>query len=99
MTRQHYLAVAGALLTLMGAAIGYCFAVRFAYETCMERWHTAMSYSVVAPPPDDWPGRSQCGYESERTFGGWSFVTPSIPPMPAHYEDEDDWAASERSPE
>ncbi|KKL52097.1 hypothetical protein LCGC14_2288900 [marine sediment metagenome] len=78
---------AWAALTVAAYVLGYYLAVSQAYDYCMDNWRDAMSYSHD-PPPDDWPGLSQCGSESERTFGVWSFVTPSIPPMPAHYEDE-----------
>ncbi len=84
--RRRYLA-AGVVLVVAAYVFGYCLAVSQAYAYCMENWRDAMSYSHD-PPPDEWPGLSQCGSESERTFGVWSFVTPSIPPMPAHYEDE-----------
>lgn len=84
MIRPRYLA-AGAVLIATAVALGYCNAVLQAYDYCIGNWRDAMSYSHD-PPPDDWPGLNQCGSESERTFGVWSFVTPSIPPMPAHYE-------------
>ena len=89
MIRQRHVAFfVGALIVGTAAeSLGYCLAVSQAYDYCMDNWRDAMSYSHD-PPPDDWPGLNQCGSESERTFGVWSFVTPSIPPMPAHYEDE-----------
>lgn len=86
MIRRRYLAAGGALV-VAAYVFGYCLAVSQAYDYCMANWRDAMSYSHD-PPPDDWPGLNQCGFESERTFGVWSFVTPSIPPMPAHYEEE-----------
>lgn len=71
--------------------LGYRQAVIHHWSACLAGWREAMSYSSHPPPPDDWPGFSECHLRTRQSFGErWAGLTiGEPPPMPEHYRNED----------